>query len=59
MSYFNGEDPQGNLVDDPKFWINILKLMSENESKTELDALGKVKVKSIFLIWIISVFYPL
>ena len=52
----NGEDPQGNLEDDPKFWINILKLMSENGPKTELDALGKVKVRSLFLRWIISVF---
>ena len=58
MSDGNGEDPQGNLEDDPKFWINILKLMSENGPKTELDALGKVKVKSSFLRWIISVFLP-
>ena len=58
LSDGNGKDPQGNLEDDPKFWINILKLMSENGPKTELDALGKVKVKSLFLRWIISVFLP-
>ena len=44
MSDANGEDPQGNLNStyDHKFWINILKSMSENGPNTELDALGKV-----------------